>query len=65
MIVGVHDDEIINQIKGNNYPVLQLQERVLNVLALKFVDEVIIGAPYIVSEQLIKQFNIHLVVEGA
>jgi ethanolamine-phosphate cytidylyltransferase len=45
LIVGLHDDETINKVKGNNYPVLSIQERVLNVLAMKYVDEVIIGAP--------------------
>jgi len=43
---------------------LSLQERVLNVLALKNVDEVIIGAPWKVTENMINQFNIHIVVEG-
>lgn len=45
LIVGIHDDETINKEKGSNYPILNLQERVLNILALKFVDDVIIGAP--------------------
>ena len=45
LIVGLHDDETINRVKGNNYPVLSIQERVLNILAMKYVDEVIIGAP--------------------
>lgn len=42
---------------------LNLQERVLNVLALKYVDEVIIGAPWQVSQNMIKNLNISLVVE--
>jgi cytidyltransferase-like protein len=35
LIVGIHDDDTINKHKGSNYPVLNLQERVLNVLAIK------------------------------
>ncbi len=54
LIVGLHDDETINSFKGANYPVLSLQERVLNVLAMRYVDEVIIGAPWKVTENLIK-----------
>ena len=42
---------------------LSLHERVLNVLACKYVDEVVIGAPWFVTEDLIKSFNIQLVVE--
>ncbi|KAL4476418.1 hypothetical protein ABPG74_010151 [Tetrahymena malaccensis] len=64
LIVGLHDDETVQEKKGSNYPVLTLQERVLNVLAMKYVDEVIIGAPWQPTEQLIKQFNINIVVEG-
>eukprot|EP00825_Cyclidium_porcatum_P023910 TRINITY_DN26489_c0_g1_i1.p2 TRINITY_DN26489_c0_g1~~TRINITY_DN26489_c0_g1_i1.p2 ORF type:complete len:161 (-),score=54.92 TRINITY_DN26489_c0_g1_i1:355-837(-) len=52
------------KFKGNNYPVLSLQERVLCVLALKYVDDVIIGAPWVVTEAMIKQFNISIVVQG-
>lgn len=64
LIVGLLDDETINKIKGRNYPVLNLQERTLNVLALKYVDEVIIGAPWQISQNMIKNLNISLVVEG-
>lgn len=64
LYVGVYDNETINEFKGKNYPILNLQERVLNLLALKFVDEVIMGVPYKVSEQLLKNFKIDFVVEG-
>lgn len=46
LIVGIHDDDLITQQKGIHYPILSLQERVLNLLAIKYVDEVIIGAPW-------------------
>lgn len=65
LIVGLHDDETVEKHKGANYPVLHLQERVLNILALKYVDEVIIGAPWKVNDNLIKNFNISVVVEGS
>lgn len=35
------------------------------MLSIKAVDEVIIGAPWKVSEYLLKNFNISLVVEGS
>ena len=50
LLVGIHDDEVklnskkinnflinqlINEKKGSNFPILNLQERVLNILALK------------------------------
>jgi ethanolamine-phosphate cytidylyltransferase len=60
----VYDNETVNTLKGKNYPILNLQERVLNLLALRDVDEVIIGVPYRVTETMIKNFKISLVVQG-
>jgi len=65
LIVGLHDDETVELHKGQNYPILHLQERVLNILALRYVDEVIIGAPWQINENMIKNFNIQLVVQGS
>ena len=64
LIVGIHDDQTVNQHKGANYPIMNLHERVLNVLACKHVDEVIIGAPWKVTEDLIKSMNVSVVVQG-
>ena len=35
LIVGVHDDPSVNAVRGSNYPVMNLHERVLSVLACK------------------------------
>lgn len=35
LIVGVHDDQTINAIRGANYPVMNLHERLLSVLACR------------------------------
>jgi ethanolamine-phosphate cytidylyltransferase len=35
LIVGLHTDTIVNQYKGGNYPIMNLHERVLSVLACK------------------------------
>lgn len=51
--------------KGSNYPIMNLQERVLSVLACKYVSEVVIGAPYIVTKDLIEHFNIAVVCHGS
>jgi ethanolamine-phosphate cytidylyltransferase len=44
---------------------MTLHERVLSVLAYKPVSEVIIGAPYAVTKDLIDRFRIDLVAQGA
>jgi len=64
LFVGVHDDATVNKHRGKNYPILNLQERVLNLLALKYVDDVVIGAPWKVTEDIIRSLKIHLVVQG-
>jgi ethanolamine-phosphate cytidylyltransferase len=35
LIVGLHTDHVVNQYKGGNYPIMNLHERVLSVLACK------------------------------
>jgi ethanolamine-phosphate cytidylyltransferase len=64
LLVGVHDDATVNKYRGKNYPILNLQERVINLLSMKYVDDVIIGAPWIITSDLIKSLNINLVVQG-
>ena len=41
-----------------------MHERVLMALANKYVDDVLIGAPYKITEDMIKTFNISLVVQS-
>jgi len=65
VLVGVHDDKVVNQIKGGNFPIMNLHERVLSVLSCKYVDEVIIGAPYCPSKDMLKSLNIHTVIHGS
>jgi len=65
LYVGIHDDSTVNTHKGKNYPILNLQERVLNLLSLRCVDDVIIAAPWKISEDMIKSLKINVVVEGS
>ncbi|KAI8374328.1 uncharacterized protein BYT42DRAFT_400159 [Radiomyces spectabilis] len=65
MIVGIHDDQTVNAIKGANYPLMNLLERALSVLACRYVDEVIIGAPYSVGDEiLLGEHKVDLVIHG-
>ncbi|PHJ21684.1 ethanolamine-phosphate cytidylyltransferase [Cystoisospora suis] len=65
LIVGIHDDETVSRVKGPGFPVMNLHERALNVLAMRVVDEVIIGAPWVIPQYLLKQFQIQVVVRGS
>lgn len=64
LVVGIHDDQTVNLHKGANYPIMNLHERVMNVLACKYADEVVMGAPWKVTEDLIKSMNVAVVVQG-
>jgi len=64
LLVGIYDDMSVFQAKGVGFPVMSLNERVLNVSACKWVDEIIIGAPRHVTEDLIKTWGITAVARG-
>jgi len=63
LYVGLHNDQLINSKQGSNYPICTLHERALCVLACKYVDEVIFGAPWAVSKELVTLLNVSVVVE--
>ena len=48
--------------RGKQYPIVSIQERVLMCLACKHVDDVVIGAPFILTDDLIKSLNIKKVI---
>lgn len=50
IVVGVHDDEVINHWKGVNYPIMNIFERGLCVLQCRYIDSVIFSAPFTPSE---------------
>jgi len=62
LLVGVHGDAVANRILGKNLPLLNLQERVLSVLGCRFVDNVLLDAPYQVTPAMVDTLNISTVV---
>ncbi|KAJ9456019.1 Ethanolamine-phosphate cytidylyltransferase [Diplonema papillatum] len=64
LIVGLYSDSVINKLAGANYPIMNVNERVLGVLSCRYVDEVIMGVPYDVTKDLIEQLKIDVVVQG-
>ncbi|KAK9881392.1 hypothetical protein WA026_016281 [Henosepilachna vigintioctopunctata] len=65
LIVGLHTDPAVNRYKGSNYPIMNLHERVLSVLACRYVSEVVIGAPYSVTADLMDHFKVQVVAHGS
>ncbi|CAH0515221.1 unnamed protein product [Peronospora belbahrii] len=64
LIVGVHNDSVVNVHRGLNYPIMNLHERVLSVLGCKYVDDVLIDAPLHITPEMVASLNISVVVHG-
>ncbi|KAG1660779.1 hypothetical protein FOA52_011320 [Chlamydomonas sp. UWO 241] len=64
LLVGLHTDEDVTGRRGPHLPIMNLHERSLSVLACKYVDEVVIGSPMVITRDLITTFNISIVVRG-
>lgn len=62
--MGIHGDSVVNQRRGMNLPLLNLHERVLSVLGCRFVDDVLIDAPYQITPEMISSLHIGEVVHG-
>jgi ethanolamine-phosphate cytidylyltransferase len=63
LICGIHTDSDITQYTGQA-PLCTLHERTLGVLQCRYVDEVVIGAPPLVTNDLLDHFKINIVVHG-
>ena len=64
VIVGVYSDAVVNKQQGQNFPILNLHERVLSVMGCKHVDDVLFDAPYIITNEFLLSLNISVVVKG-
>ena len=62
LVVGVLADEVVETYK--RAPILNLEERVSVIEACKYVDEVIIAPPLRLTEELIRAYDIDVVVHG-
>ncbi|KAJ3027280.1 UNVERIFIED_CONTAM: Ethanolamine-phosphate cytidylyltransferase [Siphonaria sp. JEL0065] len=65
LLVGIHDDETVNKVMGASYPIMNLHERALSVLQCRYVDEIIMGAPYSVTKDVLSKIcNVSVVCHG-
>ena len=56
--------KLSNKLPAANFPIMNIHERTLSVLAYRCVDEVVIGAPYSVTRDMLNHFNVHVVCHG-
>jgi len=61
LIVGIHEDSTVSGHRGGQFPIMNLFERSLNVLACKIVDEIVFDAPFIITEHMIRRLRIDVV----
>merc|ERR1712070_1113088 len=54
-----------NQQRGYNYPILAMNERVLSVMGCRYADDVLLDAPWHITQEMISTLNISLVVRGS
>lgn len=57
VVVGIHDDATVNSTKGKSYPIMNMFERALCVLQCRFVESVILCAPFTPSKEYIERLS--------
>lgn len=62
LIVGLHGDG--DDPVSSNRSILNLNERVMTLMSYKYVNDVLIDAPQIVTSDLIEHFNVDMVYHG-
>lgn len=55
VVVGLHDDKTTNENKELNYPIMTFFERSLCVLQCRYVDGIVLGAPYIPTTKFLSK----------
>ena len=65
LLVGVHNDVMVNKHRGANYPILNTNERTLSVLACKSVGDVVIDPPWVMTKEMIAALKISIVAHGS
>ncbi|CDI97832.1 Rossmann alpha beta alpha sandwich fold [Echinococcus multilocularis] len=64
LIVGLHSDKTAALESGRIGPILNMDERFLSLLACRYVNNVILDAPLVVTDQLLDFFKVDVVAVG-
>nr|CAH8863728.1 unnamed protein product [Trichobilharzia regenti] len=64
LLIGLHSDKTSSFESGRMGSILTLQERLLSVLACRYVSNVIIDAPYVIPATLLDHFKVNYVAIG-
>jgi len=65
LLVGVHNDVVVNRHRGRNFPIMNLNERTLSVLSCRHVSDVVIDPPWHMTRDMIAALGISVVAHGS
>ena len=65
LLVGVHNDVVVNRHRGSNFPIMNLNERTLSVLSCRHVGDVVIDPPWHMTRDMIAALGITTVAHGS
>eukprot|EP00915_Cephaloidophora_sp_WS-2016_P004034 GHVH01005434.1.p1 GENE.GHVH01005434.1~~GHVH01005434.1.p1 ORF type:complete len:427 (-),score=91.01 GHVH01005434.1:62-1342(-) len=63
VVAGLFDDVTISNLRGSEFPIMSMMERSTVLLALKQVDEVVFGAPWVIDKQYIDSNQIQTIIK--
>ncbi|KKY28664.1 putative phosphoethanolamine [Phaeomoniella chlamydospora] len=64
IVAGIHDDNVINHMKGLNYPIMNIFERGLCVLQCKYISSLIFSAPFSPSRSFLTSLPFSSPISG-
>lgn len=64
LLVGLHSDREVKAQKGGMYPIMNLEERLLALLACRHVDDVLVNAPWSATLDLVRTEGVNIVCCG-
>jgi ethanolamine-phosphate cytidylyltransferase len=64
LLVGVHSDQEAQHQKGGMYPIMNAEERLLAILACRHVDDVLVNAPWTLTNEFVAAHSIDIICYG-
>lgn len=57
VVAGIHSDSTVNQARGDNYPIMNIFERALCVLQSRYIDGVVLYAPFFITAGYLEELR--------
>ena len=53
------NSQTVKALYGPQFPLMSINERILNLMTLNIVDDIIFNAPFSISKNMINNMNVH------